>query len=228
MYSYKWNKKTGGYTLIPETGKFVASEIRPVYAQELKLIGFDKHFRFDESETRPVCWARQNVYIYRGEEIAKIENVRYGCAIEPEYLVSPCALKPIDIEAMVAEPENQRLMAALVADTQKHMKEMYDKYMAKCDVAYIGFSGGKDSMLLLDICHRTLPLSVPVVFSDTDMELPDTYKVWEKVQDLYSERTFIKAKADVSAIQNWMTFGPPSKIFGGAVQFIRVRLQFLS
>lgn len=211
MYSYKWNKKTGGYTLIPETGKFVASEIRPVYTQELKLIGFNRHFRFDESETRPICWARQNVYIYRGEEIAKIENVRYGCAIEPEYLVGPCELKPIDIEAMVAEPENQRLMAALVADTQKHMKEMYDKYMAKCDVAYIGFSGGKDSMLLLDISHRTLPLSVPVVFSDTDMELPDTYKVWEKVQDLYSERTFIKAKADVSAIQNWMTFGPPSQ-----------------
>ena len=36
MYSYKWNKKTGGYTLTTQTGKFVASEIRPVYAQELK------------------------------------------------------------------------------------------------------------------------------------------------------------------------------------------------
>lgn len=211
MYSYKWNKKTGGYTLTTQTGKFVASEIRPVYAQELKLLGFDKHFTFDENEPRPFCWAKQNVYIYRGEKIAKVENVHYGCAIEPEYLVKPCALKPVDIEAMVSDQENQCLMSALVADTQKHMKEMYDKYMAKCDVAYIGFSGGKDSMLLLDICHRTLPLSVPVVFSDTDMELPDTYKIWEEVQALYPERTFIKAKAEVPALQNWMTFGPPSQ-----------------
>lgn len=211
MYSYKWDKKTGGYTLMPETGKYVASEIRPVYAQELKLLGFDEHFRFDESAEAPICWAKQNVYIYRGEEIAKVEDAHYGCVIEPAYLVGPCTLKPVDIDAMVAASENQRLMSALVADTQKHMKEMYDKYMSKCDIAYIGFSGGKDSMLLLDMCHRTLPLSVPVVFSDTDMELPDTYKIWEEVQTLYPERTFIKAKADVPALQNWLSFGPPSQ-----------------
>ena len=60
MYSYKWNKKTGGYTLTTQTGKFVASEIRPVYAQELKLIGFDEHFDFDEHATAPICWAKQN------------------------------------------------------------------------------------------------------------------------------------------------------------------------
>lgn len=211
MYSYKWNKKTGGYTLTTQTGKFVASEIRPVYAQELKLLGFDKHFKFDEHETRPFCWAKQNVYIYRGEEIARIENVRYGRPIAPDYLVGPCSLKPVDMEAMISDQDNQHLMSALVADTQKHMKEMYDKYMAKCDVAYIGFSGGKDSMLLLDLCHRTLPLSVPVVFSDTDMELPDTYKIWNKVQLTYHERTFIKAKSNTPALKNWMTFGPPSQ-----------------
>ncbi|MBP3404652.1 MAG: phosphoadenosine phosphosulfate reductase family protein [Kiritimatiellae bacterium] len=211
MYSYKWNKKTGGYTLTTQTGKFVASEIRPVYAQELKLIGFDEYFKFDENETAPICWAKQNVYIYRGEEIAKVENVKYGCSIEPEYLVPPRTLVPVDVEAMVRDCTNQNLMAALVADTQKRIKEMYDKYMPKCDVAYIGFSGGKDSMLLLDICHRTLPLSVPVVFSDTDMELPDTYEIWEQVQMAYPKRTFIKAKADIPALQNWMTFGPPSQ-----------------
>ena len=63
MYSYKWNRKTGGYTLVPQTGKFVAAEIRPVFAEELKLIGFDEHFDFDENEKRPICWAKQNTYL---------------------------------------------------------------------------------------------------------------------------------------------------------------------
>ena len=74
MYSYEWNTKTGGYTLTPQTAKFVASEIRPVYAQELKLVGLDEFFQFNKNETAPICWAKQNVYIYRGEEIAKLEG----------------------------------------------------------------------------------------------------------------------------------------------------------
>ena len=211
MYSYKWNKKTGGYTLTTQTGKFVAAEIRPVYAQELKLIGVDEHFEFDENETAPICWAKQNVYIYRGEEIVKLEKTQYGKPITPNYLVKPMKLKPVDISAMLSEKANHELLAALLADTQKRLKEMYDQYAASCDIAYIGFSGGKDSVLLLDICHRTLPLSVPVVFSDTDMELPDTYAMWEEVQRRYPERTFLKARAAQSALKNWEIFGPPSR-----------------
>ena len=211
MYSYKWNRKTGGFTLTPQTGKFVASEIRPVFAEELKLVGLDEHFKFDERETAPICWAKQNVYIYRGEEIAKLEKTQYGKPITPNYLVGPMTLKPVDINAMLEEKENVELMAALLADTQKRLKEMYDQYSEGCDISYIGFSGGKDSVLLLDICHRTLPLSVPVVFSDTDMELPDTYAMWDEVQHRYLDRTFLKACAEQPALKNWEVFGPPSR-----------------
>ena len=211
MYSYKWNRKTGGYTLVPQTGKFVAAEIRPVFAEELKLIGFDEHFDFDENEKRPICWAKQNTYLYRGEEIAKLEKTQYGRPLTPNYLVGKKALKPVDVESMLADPANVELMAALVADTQKRIKELYDQFAQSCDGAYIAFSGGKDSVLLLDLCHRTLPLSVPVVFSDTDMELPDTYEMWKTIQERYPERTFLLAKAPVPALENWKTFGPPSQ-----------------
>ena len=118
MYSYKWNRKTGGYTLVPQTGKFVAAEIRPVFAEELKLIGFDEHFDFDENEKRPICWAKQNTYLYRGEEIAKLEKTPYGRPLPPNYLVGKKVLKPVDVESMLADPANVELMAALVADTQ--------------------------------------------------------------------------------------------------------------
>ena len=74
MYSYIWNKKTGGYKLTTQTGKFVASEIRPVFAEELCLIGFDEHFKFDSTERQPLMWAKQNTYIYKGEVVAKLKK----------------------------------------------------------------------------------------------------------------------------------------------------------
>ena len=123
--------------------------------------------------------------------------------------LSKLKLVPVDIGAMVVE--NRDIMAALVADTLKRIKEMYDAYEGKCDAIYIGFSGGKDSVVLLDLCHKVLPLDVPVVFSDTDMELPDTYHVWEEIQNRYEGRAFLKVSAKSTALENWYLFGPPSR-----------------
>ncbi|MBR3956340.1 MAG: FAD synthetase, partial [Kiritimatiellae bacterium] len=86
MYSFDWNPKTGGYVLNTQSVRFVAHEIRPVFAEELKLVGFDAHFKFDETETRPICWARQNVYIHKGEEIARLEKTQYGKPLNPVFL----------------------------------------------------------------------------------------------------------------------------------------------
>jgi len=212
VYSFDWNTKTGGYVLNTKSARFVASEIRPVFAEELKLVGFDAHFKFDANEKRPICWAKQNIYLYRGEEIARLEKTQYGRPLSPVFAAKKgTTLKPVDVAAMLADEKNRTLIDALVADTLKRLKEMFDQYARAGDIAYIGFSGGKDSVLLLDLCHRALPLSVPVVFSDTDMELPDTYAMWGAIQTRYPGRPFIRAKAGTRAIDNWRLFGPPSR-----------------
>lgn len=223
MYSYEWDKRTGGYRLTTQTGKFVASEIRPVFAEEITLMGLESWLKFDPNERRPLLWAKQNVYMYRGVEIAKFNRTRYGKPLDIEWkgtgegegtheiskTQQKLKLVPVDIEAMVAK--NQGIMTALVADTLKRIKEIYDAYAEKCDAVYIGFSCGKDSAVLLDLCHKVLPLDVPVVFSDTGMELPDTFRVWDDIQSCYKGRPLLKVSAKTTALENWRLFGPPSQ-----------------
>lgn len=224
MYSFEWDKRTGGYRLTTQTGKFVASEIRPVFAEELEIMGLDARLAFDPTERCPLLWAKQNVYLYHGDEIARINKTRYGKPLDIEWTSQLCGddgspkggksrrkikLVPIDIGAMVAK--NRGIMTALVADTLKRIKEMYDAYAGKCDAVYIGFSCGKDSVVLLDLCHKVLPLDVPVVFSDTDMELPDSFRVWDAIQSCYEGRPLLKVSAKTTALENWRLFGPPSQ-----------------
>ena len=219
MYSYVWDKKTRGYLLTTQTGKFVANEIRPVFAQELSLTGIGRYFDYDGRETRPLLWAQKNVYLIAdinennetyGRKVAQLNGTQYGKPLNIQvFFEGKLKLEPVDIESMIAA--NEDIMDIVVADTKRRTKELYDKDINRCDIAYIAFSGGKDSVALLDICHRVLPFSVPVVFSDTDMELPDTHKVWEEIQSRYPDREFIIARAETSALENWRTFAPPSR-----------------
>ena len=210
MYDFEWHLKSRAYKLLTKTGKFVASEIRPVYAQELILIGADSAFVFDHEETRPLLWGKHNSYFYKGKEIAKISRGEDGSfnvgLVDAKNRIK---LDAVDVDLWLSI--NAKIMDALVADTLKRIKEMYDEFKDKTDVCYIGFSGGKDSMVLLDLCHRVLPLSVPVVYSDTDMELPDSYKLWNEVRHRYRGRPFKMVKATSPALDNWKMFGPPSQ-----------------
>lgn len=219
MYSYIFDKKTHGYLLTTQTGKYVASEIRPVFASELLLTGLCDYFEYDRHETRPLMWGTKNTYLIAdedekgqpiGRKVAQLNNAQYGKPLNIQiFFDGKMKLAPVNIEEMVAK--NAKIIDIVVADAKRRTKELYDESIARCDIAYIAFSGGKDSVALLDICHKVLPLSVPVVFSDTDMELPDTYKVLDEIKCRYPEREVIIARAETAALENWRVFGPPSR-----------------
>ncbi len=219
MYSYRFDTRTHGYLLTTQTGKYVANEIRPVFALELTRTGLCRFFEYDPAETRPLMWGIKNTYLIAdvdengngyGRKVAQLNKTQYGKPLDIQiFFEGKLTLAPVDVDAMVAA--NAEIMDIVVADAKRRTKELYDESIGRCDIAYIAFSGGKDSVALLDICHRVLPLSVPVVFSDTDMELPDTYKVVDIVKSLYPEREFITARAETSALENWKIFGPPSR-----------------
>ena len=210
MYDYEWDNETGGYILTTRTGRFVANEIRPVFAEEIELTGLTRYFTYDRSEKKPYLWAQKNIYYYRGEKVAQCNGTQYGKPMDIEcFFEGTKDLIPIDIDLMVKK--NSKIMQAIVDDTKRRTKELYDADISRCDTAYIAFSGGKDSVALLHLCNEVLPMNVPVIFSDTDMELPDTYATWKDIQKEYPCRTFIQARAHTRALDNWRLFGPPSR-----------------
>lgn len=210
MYDYLWDLDSGGYVLTTHTGRFVANEIRPVFAEEITLIGLSERIEYNSEEKRPLMWAQKNVYYYFGEKIAQCNNTQYGKCIDITWFIEgKIHVEPTNIDLMLEK--NSVIMQALVDDTKRRTKELYDSAILKCDKAYIAFSGGKDSVALLHICDDVLPQDLPVIFSDTDMELPDTYRTWEDVQKQYPHRLFVRAKANKPALKNWSLFGPPSR-----------------
>lgn len=210
MYAYEWDPETRGILLTRNGAQFVAFEIRPVFAEELIAAGMDTRFIFDHRERRPLMWSLRNAYYVDGVKLAQLNNTRLGEALNVKYYFDGTReLLPVDVERMVEK--NADVMSAIVSDTKRRAKELFDEDQARCDAAYIAFSGGKDSLVLLDICNKVLPTSVSVIYSDTDMELPDSYRIWADVQEMYPQREFIRARAESQALDNWVVFGPPAR-----------------
>ena len=234
MYSYTWDTDTGG--LLLNTSPLVFSkEPRPVYYKELDILGFDRHWDYAKSDVYPYMWAEANNYFYRGRLVAKTKGGSLYTA--PELVILEDAepngepLRFVDIPAMVEK--NRDLIEKLAADTIKKIYNTYVEYMDRVDVFYVAFSGGKDSIVALDLVQRALPHNkFKVLFGDTGMEFPDTYKVVEKVQEYCkdSDIEFLKSECDFPPEVTWRKFGPPAQtmrwccsVHKTAPQVIRLR-----
>jgi len=95
----------------------------------------------------------------------------------------------------------------------RFVEQKYKRFRPRVDVAAVSFSGGKDSMVLLDLVQRTLnPDQYVVVFNDTWMELSDTYKVVEEAKKRWPQLNFYTAKSEKDAETTWREMGPPSRL----------------
>lgn len=214
MYAYEWDSSTGGYILTPMPLAF-SKEPRPVYYKELDILGFDKYWDYDKNDSFPYMWAEANNYYYRGRLVAKTKG---GSLYTPPELVliedpepEGYPLRFVDIPAMV--DKNRQLMEQLVQETIKKIYNTFIEYQDKVDVFYVAFSGGKDSVVALDLVQRALPHNCfKVLFGDTGMEFPDTYETVEKIKQICAEEKieFLQAKSKLKPENTWQIFGPPA------------------
>lgn len=214
MYQYVWDAETGGLLLTSEQSKF-SKEPRPVYYKELDILGFDRYWTYPRDDSAPIMWAEANNYIYKGRTIARTKGGSLYTA--PELVVmddSDCesSLQFIDIPAMVEQ--NRGLLETLVQETIQKIYNNYWEYHEKVDVFYVAYSGGKDSEVALDLVQRALPHNdFMVLFGDTQMEFPDTYRIVEETQSRCKDLgiRFLIAKSEQTPLETWHEFGPPAQ-----------------
>lgn len=215
MYSYDWDEETGGL-LLNSAHQKMSKEPRPVYYKELDILGFDKYWNYAKDDSAPYMWAEANNYWYHGRKVASVKGGSLYTAPELVLLEEPepdgKPLIPVNIPLMVAK--NHTILEALVQDTIKKVFNIYISYRKKVDIFYVAFSGGKDSVVALDIVQRALPHNeFKVVFGNTDMEFPTTTELVQKLSRKCSDEgiEFLEAASNMTSKESWNIFGPPAR-----------------
>ena len=212
---YEWDAETGGLLLTTSELK-MSKEPRPVYSQELDILGFNKYWLYPKNDDVPLMWAEGNNYIYRGRVVAQTKG---GSPFEAPQIVlldDPEAkgvyLRQVDIEEMLLR--NASIIEQCTNETIKYIRNIHDKYKKKVDVFYVAFSGGKDSILVLDLVQKALGHNeFMVLFGDTQMEFPDTYQLINQVKAYCTKNgiRFLTAKSNLAPKYTWREFGPPAQ-----------------
>lgn len=214
MYKYVWDNETGGVILLAVKDKNF-KELRPVFYEELMLLKMDRYFKFSYNEF-PYMWNDGIDYIYRGKVLFKLKKtLDIFDDDEIEYIDDGMIGKeilPIDIEKVILK--NNRFLDIIENNSLKLIYDVYEKLKNKIDIVVVNYSGGKDSIVILDLVKRILmPKDFIVIYSDTGMEFNDTKNMIDYERNLCKKENikFITAKAEEDVYNLWKIIGPPSK-----------------
>lgn len=208
MYGYEWTDQNGIYRL--SVNSKIQKEIRPVFKEELDYFGFNEHWTYPDTKA-PLLWA-EGVRRYVVNGVCVAEAIGGGFYTKPtiKFYSENLTLKPIDIETLWKE--NERLMLGLEKTAMDFIRKIYTKYEKDGMAFVVAFSGGKDSLVLLDLVARTLPPDkFSVVFSNTGMELSTTLESVKKAKKHWSSLKFYEANSHLDPADSWEEFGPPGR-----------------
>ena len=213
MYKIEWDEENN-YPVLKNENAVVGNEYRPVFSAELKKLGFEQFITFEESETAPVLFAFRYQYYYRGRAVAQL--IDNGCIRKPSIEILDESfvgthLTPIDLADWFRK--NKKLMDQLVQDTLLRIYRVYMEWKDKVDYIDVAFSGGKDSMVLLDLVKRVLPKdSYFVSWIDSGMERRESVEAIQREMERCRKDgiAFWANHSIMNSLEAWETIGPPS------------------
>ena len=209
MYGYEWTEEYGIFRLTIDAK--IQKEIRPVFHEELDFFGMDAYWDYPKDTDAPILWAEGiRNYILNGKCIANVEGGGFYTKPTVKILVEErLQLKAVDIDRLYEV--NEQAIISLEQKAIHFIQEQYKRYKEKGFAFICAFSGGKDSLLLLDLMTKALaPSDFYVIFSNTGMELSDTIHAVQKAKLHWPELRFLEAKCHMPPSESWAEIGPPA------------------
>ena len=186
MYKVEWDKETGGVILNNRiTDQTLGIAPRPVFFEELDLLGLDKlGWDYPHCE-EPLMWAINKQYYYRGEKLfeAKGANIYTMPTLEFGKGIEPMPLKPVDMSGMLAKTAD--IMFVLENEAIEFIRDTYTVYV-KVNKAYEKADANKmDFEALAQRAEKRIRQKMAVVKQDCDsfdiMPLDDAEAAGKKV-----------------------------------------------
>jgi phosphoadenosine phosphosulfate reductase len=214
MFKVKWDKENNGFIISNNiTDNNVISPPRPVFYEELDLLGFNKHWDYPQSE-EPLLWAIGRKYYYKGILVAEANG---GNLYDKPNLkiIHKCKLEPVDLDLLIKK--NLSSIRIIEGEAVDFIQEIYKKYKKKGIQFAVAFSCGKDSQVVLDLVSRVIaPKNYHTIYSDTGMEIPFNNEIVEYTVNEYEKKyknfNFHIAKSNLDIFDLWRYFGTPSRI----------------
>jgi len=170
MFRVVWDKDINGVLLTTNgNGDALNVSPRPVFHEELNLLGFNKNFnwRYPESN-EPLLWALDRRYYYKGELVAEVKggNLYDDPKIEIPDAGKDLKLKPINIQKVVEK--NQKLLFLIEQEAIEFIEQTYRTYSLKKIRSKAKANEEVDWALLTEMHEKNTKIKHAVVKQDCD------------------------------------------------------------
>lgn len=198
-------------------GRRVASDIRPVFPEEKRLMEVFMGYPQGYLSCRNVWDTKSSNVLIDGEPVAVIKNrlMRLDPANIRKQLLCRSTSESEESEF---EEQTERFISAnaprlntldiTAFDWIERARKGRDEY-----ITIISFSGGKDSTVVSDLVRRAYAnQSILHVFGNTTLELPETLRYVERFKKQNPKAPFIESRSTHDFLDLCTQIGPPSRV----------------
>lgn len=168
MFRIIWDKDINGVLLTTNgNGEALNISPRPVFHEELNLLGFMKYWNYPDS-TDPLLWALDRRYYNKGEIVAEVKGG--NIFDEPAILITDAGknlvLMPIDIQRIVEK--NKKFLFILEQEAIEFIEQTYRTYSLKKLRSKAKINEEIDWALLAENHEKSTKVKHAVVKEDCD------------------------------------------------------------